>query len=256
VPLGRAEEGGVRVIKKLSCPFLRGKGSDALGGYHEEIRRRLPPSGRVLDLGCGDNRQLSAYRTPAREVWGVDVAIHPHVHHLHWFRQLGPEGTIPFPAASFDLVACSWVLEHVATPPSFLREVRRILRPGGWFISLTPNGQHYVTWVTRAFGLLPHAVTQNMVQRLYGRAHHDTFPTHFRLNTPLELDRAARRAGMPLRYLVGFANPDYFRFWTPLRRAAVLADQVLDRLNRGSGRLYLVASMRRPPESRDQPLAA
>jgi SAM-dependent methyltransferase len=254
--LVRAEEGGVFVIRKLSCPFLRGKGSDALAGYHEEIRRRLPEGGRVLDLGCGDNRQLGVYRTPAREVWGVDVAIHPHVHHFNWFRQLGPDGTIPFPAASFDLVACSWVLEHVAIPPMFLREVRRILRPGGWFIALTPNGQHYVTWVTRAFGLLPHTITQDLVQRLYGRAHHDTFPTHYRLNTPLELDAAARRAGMPLRYLVGFANPDYFRFSPTLRRAVVLGDRVLDRLNRGSGRLYLVATMRRPLDSYAPPLAA
>jgi SAM-dependent methyltransferase len=235
---------------------LRAKGSDALVGYHEEIRRRLPENGRVLDLGCGDNRQLSGYRTPGREVWGVDAAIHPHVHHFNWFRQLGPDGTIPFPASTFDLVACSWVLEHVDTPPTFLREVRRILRPGGWFVSLTPNGQHYVTWITRAFGLLPHTVTQDIVQRLYRRAHHDTFPTHYRLNTPGVLDAAARRAGMPLRYLVGFANPDYFRFWTPLRQAAVLADRVLDRLHRGSGRLYLVATMRRPHDPNVLPLAA
>jgi SAM-dependent methyltransferase len=243
-------------MRKLSCPFLRGKGSDALAGYHEEIRRRLPANGRVLDLGCGDNRQLSRYRTPSREVWGVDFAIHPKLHHLNWFRQLGPEGTIPFPAASFDLVSCSWVVEHVKAPALFLREVRRILRPGGWFIALTPNGQHYVTWIIRTLGLLPHSVTQEIVQRLYGRPHHDTFPPYYRLNTPSELDTVARRAGLPLRYLLGFANPDYFRFWTPLRRAAILADRVLDRLNRGSGRLYLVATLQRRLESIDQPLAA
>jgi SAM-dependent methyltransferase len=153
---------------------------------------------------------------------------------------------LPFAHDSFDLVASSWVLEHVARPVAFFREVGRVLRPGGWFVTVTPNGQHYATWIIRALRLLPHAVVQSLVYRCYGRAHHDTFPTYYRLNTPSALERAARVAGLELGRLVGFMNPDYFRFWDWLRTTASRVDNLLDRLRPGWGRLYLVACLRKP----------
>jgi SAM-dependent methyltransferase len=238
--------------------FFPNMDSDAQAGYHLVLQARLPEHGKVLDLGCGDHTELAPYRTEHREVWGADLLRHPQLAHPEWFRELQPDGGIPFPADTFDLVACAWVLEHVASPVRFLAEVRRVLRPGGWFVALTPNGQHYVTWITRAVGLMPHQFTQVMVERLYGRPRHDTFPTHFRLNTVRRLRHSARRAGLRLTRTVGFANPDYFRVWEPLRKAAVVADWLLDGLRPGLGRLYWVASFRKPeaPVLRGQDVAA
>jgi hypothetical protein len=124
--------------------------------------------------------------------------------------------------------------------------VARILRPGGHFVALTINGLHYVTWITRLLHLLPHEAIQALVCRLYGRPPEDTFPTYFRLNTLPALRRAARAAGLELASLVRFANPDYFSFWPPLRRAAVVLDWCLERFCPGLGRIYLVVTLCKP----------
>jgi len=226
--------------------FFPHEDSNAYASYHRELQALLVEPGRVLDLGCGKNTQLACYRTPRREAWGADFEPHPRLEHAEWFRPLGPGGQIPFPAETFDVVASTWVLEHVASPAQFLSEIVRVLRPGGCFVALTINGLHYVTWITRLLHLLPHRVTQQVVYRLYGRVPHDTFPTHYRLNTPGQLRRAARAAGLELASLTGIANPDYFSFWQPLRRAAIVTDWCLECVGRGLGRVYFVTVLRKP----------
>jgi SAM-dependent methyltransferase len=230
--------------------------SDATTAYYRTLKRHLPKEGRVLDLGCGAHRRLAGFRVGRREVWGTDFTTHPRLEHADWFRPLGPGGTIPFPDAFFDTVACSWVLEHVAAPRTFLAEVRRVLRPGGWFVALTPNGGHYVTWLSRLLGLVPHGVTQRVVRRLYGRPPHDTFQTYYRLNTVYRMRSAARRAGLDVAEVAGFPNPEYFAFWPPLRRAAIVTDWLLERWRPGLGRLYWVATLHRPLSPAPQTRAA
>jgi SAM-dependent methyltransferase len=44
------------------------------------------------------------------------------------------------PNASFDCVVAVEVLEHVEEDESFVREVKRVLKPGGLFLMTTPNG--------------------------------------------------------------------------------------------------------------------
>jgi SAM-dependent methyltransferase len=214
--------------------------------FFRELEARMPSAGTVLDLGCGANAALAHYRTPDRQVWGVDYEAHPQLAYPAWFRPLLPQGHVPFPDASFDLVASSWVLEHVPEPAVFLAEVFRVLRPGGAFVSLSINAWHYVTWVSRLFGMLPHWVTQAVVLRLYGRPEHDTFPTWYRLNTSASLRRHARAAGLEVAGLSRHVSFGYFSFSAFLRRLAVHVDHMLDRISPDLGRIYFVVTLRKP----------
>lgn len=223
-----------------------------VSGLHHEIQLHLPQRGRILDLGCGINRDLAAYRTPTREVWGTDFQTHSELEHPEWFRPLDASGRIPFPDECFDLVTAVMVLEHVEKPVTFLTEVARVLRPGGVFIGHTISGNHYVTWIRRLIGLLPHSVNQRLVHRLYGRACEDTFPTFYRLNTDRAFRRGADQSGFLVERLRRYEDPGYFRFSSWLMRQAVRTDWLLERFRPGWGRLYLTATLRKSPEQVDQ----
>lgn len=96
-----------------------------------------PPGARVLDLACGVGAMAEelARRYPGIRLTGVDLSATQ----LHAARTRHPvagyvrgDGTrLPFRAGAFDRVHCSWMLEHVPDPLAILREVRRVLAPGG-----------------------------------------------------------------------------------------------------------------------------
>jgi len=99
----------------------------------------VAPQGSVLDIGCGTGRLLrtAALRWPGARLFGVDPAermiseaarLGPDVA----FQVAGAEG-LPFPDRSMDLVVSSLSFHHWADQSQGLREIQRVLRPGGAF---------------------------------------------------------------------------------------------------------------------------
>lgn len=79
---------------------------------------------RVLDVGCGD-RPYEPLLAGAVEIVGFDVPGNPHA------DLNGSIEAIPVGDASFDVVLCLQVLEHVPDPAAAVRELRRVVKPGG-----------------------------------------------------------------------------------------------------------------------------
>jgi SAM-dependent methyltransferase len=80
---------------------------------------------RVLDIGCGAKPYLPWIAPFAQEYVGIDAAPGPYVDEVVQGEEL------PFDDASFDLILCTQVLEHVEDPVAVLSEIHRVLRPGG-----------------------------------------------------------------------------------------------------------------------------
>lgn len=115
-----------------------------IGLHLELLLRHLPPPAAgmaLLDVGCGDGFALQVLAQVGWRVEGQDVD--PKAVAVAKARGLnvrqGPLEDCGFAASSFDAVTSSHVMEHVHEPESFLREMHRLLVPGGTLVAVTPN---------------------------------------------------------------------------------------------------------------------
>ena len=105
-------------------------------------RRDLGSLHRILEVGCGTGAVSAAVarEQPKSTVAGVDLDFS----RLQFARAQGPacayaagDGRrLPFPARSFDLALCHFLLLWIPSPVLALREMARVVRPGGWVIAL------------------------------------------------------------------------------------------------------------------------
>jgi SAM-dependent methyltransferase len=93
------------------------------------LREQQAGGAQVLDVGCGDRPYAELFPGAV----GFDVPGNPHAD-LH-----GSLEAIPVEDASFDVVLCLQVLEHVPDPAAAVRELHRVVRPGGRVL-LTTHG--------------------------------------------------------------------------------------------------------------------
>jgi SAM-dependent methyltransferase len=108
-----------------------------------ELEAALPGRGRLLDFGCGPCYFLERAVRNGWDAHGVEVGA--------WSREaaaargvsdrlfLGLLAEQKFPDGHFDVVYSNQVFEHLARPREDLRELRRVLRPGGVLYLNVPN---------------------------------------------------------------------------------------------------------------------
>jgi SAM-dependent methyltransferase len=148
----------------------------------------------VLDLGAGRGaqiessegymRQLISFAGRCKRYIGVDpdpvVLENPFLEEAH---VMAADGSIPLPDSSVDLIVANAVLEHVADPRRLVSEVRRLLRPGGWFCAWTPNRRGYVGLAARIVPNKFHAKIVSVAEPQGGRTERDVFRVVYRMNT-------------------------------------------------------------------------
>jgi SAM-dependent methyltransferase len=118
----------------------------------------------VLDVGCGQGIDLCEYALAGARATGIDLTPR----HLELAREhlaeLDLEATVvegdaerlPFPDESFDRVSSNGVLHHTPDTPAALREIRRVLRPGGLATVIVYNRNSWHFWTSQVLdrGLL------------------------------------------------------------------------------------------------------
>ncbi|MBN4055367.1 class I SAM-dependent methyltransferase [bacterium AH-315-K03] len=108
----------------------------------------------VLDLGCGEGRHvIAAYLEQNVQAVGVDLSLQDLVRareKFQPFKQMSNRNKslalsaanalqLPFADNTFDKIMCSEVLEHIPDFNGALKEIRRVLKPGGLFCASVPR---------------------------------------------------------------------------------------------------------------------
>jgi SAM-dependent methyltransferase len=93
----------------------------------------------VLDAPCGEGALAAALRRAGYDAFGVDIAPSGARVLGAAYRAADLNGPLPFDDETFDAVLSIEGIEHLENGYGYLRELRRVLKPGGHLILTTPN---------------------------------------------------------------------------------------------------------------------
>jgi ubiquinone/menaquinone biosynthesis C-methylase UbiE len=216
----------------------------------------------VLDVGCGQGIDVAQYAAAGARVTGIDLTPHHAQLARSHLGALGLSGevvngdaeSLPFADASFDRVSSNGVLHHTPDIERALREISRVLRPGGEARILVYNRRSFHYWLFQVLWqglrhrqLLEERSMAGVLSRGVERSSIGARPL-VRVYTPDEVRALLSRAGLvDVRTEVGVFNT----MDTPLsdvvaRHTRLLDDRrVLDWLGRVGG-WYVLGVGRRP----------
>jgi SAM-dependent methyltransferase len=149
-----------------------------------EIINRLPGPLAILEAGCGRHWGLKlsvpyvltgidtdpeALRVRVEKKKDLDIPI------------LGDLRTIDLPPRSYDVIYCSWVLEHISGAVQVLENFERWLKPGGLLIVRVPDRDSMFGIVTRFTPFWFHIWYYRWINgvKSAGQPGHSPYPTHY-----------------------------------------------------------------------------
>jgi 2-polyprenyl-3-methyl-5-hydroxy-6-metoxy-1,4-benzoquinol methylase len=177
--LRRVRSSGLSPLIKVSTLFcgLSKEKDDVKHMHLNEL-----PVGRLLDIGCGSGAFLHRMKAKSWTVEGLDFdedAVRAAREAYGVDARVGRLEDMAYASESFDAITMHHVIEHVFDPVSLMREIRRILKPRGRLVAVTPNIN---SWGHDRFGASWRGLEP---------------PRHVRLFNSRALANAASAAGFP-----------------------------------------------------------
>jgi 2-polyprenyl-6-hydroxyphenyl methylase/3-demethylubiquinone-9 3-methyltransferase len=170
----------------------------------------------IVDVGCGGGILAESLARKGGQVTGIDVAkrvlatarLHLHESGLDVdYRRITVEELAAESPGAFDVVTCMEMLEHVPDPPSIVRSIHQLLKPGGQAFFSTLN--------RTPLAFLLGIVGAEHIARLLPRGTH----RYDRFIRPSELGAWVRAAGLQLQDVTGM-------HYNPLTRSVMLGGNV------------------------------
>lgn len=126
--------------------FIKPRLQDWMMGFMDEMRPATvgQAEGEVLEVGFGTGRNLHLYPSSVKSVTGLDPmvtegvpAVDERIARARFpviRTALPADGGLPFDAGRFDCVVTTWTLCSIPDSAAALREMRRVLKPGGRYV--------------------------------------------------------------------------------------------------------------------------
>jgi glycosyltransferase involved in cell wall biosynthesis/ubiquinone/menaquinone biosynthesis C-methylase UbiE len=179
------------------------------GSSHAVILQMMAgmPASRILDLGCSGGLFAAHARAAGHHVTGVDCIEIPGVRERtdHFVKASLEEGIPAEVGDGYDIVVAADVIEHLSRPNAVLRDMSRVLRPGGQVLLSVPNFAHWyprMRVVTGMFGYDRRGILDNTHLRFFTRS------TLRRTVKATGFDILEEHAtGLPLRVISGSDGP-------------------------------------------------
>jgi 2-polyprenyl-3-methyl-5-hydroxy-6-metoxy-1,4-benzoquinol methylase len=151
-----------------------------------QLTAALQGARTFLDIGCATGMLVESMKNSGWDARGVDLCRESAEYgtaHRGIRILVGTLEEAAFPAESFSVVHFSHLIEHVPDPRAFLREVHRVLRPGGFAVITTPN-------------------VDGFQARLFRQQWRSAIADHLTLFTRKTLDRMIRETGFDVQRTV------------------------------------------------------
>lgn len=110
---------------------------NAIEDWAADLAKSLPPGARLLDAGAGEGQYRNLF--PHVRYTGLDLAVGDSSWNYAGLDVLGDLCRLPFGDGCFDAALNIVTLEHVRDPHQVLREIGRVLRPGGELLLVVPQ---------------------------------------------------------------------------------------------------------------------
>lgn len=163
----------------------------------EEFLRLHPDSFKpvILDAGCGNgNYVIDEFRQRISLACGVDLNETFTAKNICLDEiRCSDLADIPYPNNTFDCALSLWVVEHLQNPIDVLKEINRVLKPGGYLIFCTPNKNNILLLLKRA--LKSGKLNQLINKVLYGRSKEDIFITYYKVNDINTISQVLKSTG-------------------------------------------------------------
>ncbi len=147
----------------------------------------LKPQDRILEIGCGIGTVVHELSKKGYDTTGIDISIEAIEYGRKKYDNINlevqPAETLPYEDESFEIVLSFDLFEHIAEIDRHISEVRRVLRPGGYYLFQTPNRYSNIIYETLR--------TKSLQWRRY----------HPSLHSPGQLRRRMARYGFKTQFV-------------------------------------------------------
>lgn len=205
---------------------------DALDAYYkDQIFTSLADDSTVVDIGGGRRWQFQNQRHKFKnlKVIAVDISAeelsYNHDADEKIVFAMGTDARLPIDDNSVDVVTSQMVLEHIENNDNTVREVSRILKPGGKFISLMPNKFALFSIINQ---ILPHKFARKVLYAILNDPsvkEIQGFKAYYNQTYYPALRKLLERYGFTdIKFTLSYNQSDYFGFFVPFALLSLMWD--------------------------------